>query len=366
MKIYRVLFYLPNLAGGGAERVLINVLDALPRDQFEPILVVHKLEGPHTSKLAHDVGVVELGCGSFWTSIPSLVRCVKRLNPDILVAVTGGAGIPLVLCHLITASSKRLLIWERSVIAGTWSDWKHSLMIFLKRILWKRADLVNCVGDEVAKDVMKHLRLKEEKVISLPSPMLDERYYRYLRQPAPTNLFNDGSPVVLCVARLVELKDHKTLLHAFAKLRATRDARLILLGDGDLREDLEILAENLGIRKSVFFEGFVENPIAYMAKSDMVVLSSRHEGVPGVVVQAMAAGTPVVATDAQGGTSELVRNGSTGWLVPVGDDVALCTAMCTVLDSPHICATFTENAKRFVARYDVDVAMGGYIKALMP
>ena len=366
MKIYRVLFYLPNLAGGGAERVLINVLDALPRDQFEPILVVHKLEGPHTSKLAPDLNVVELGCRSLWTSTPSLVSCVKRLNPDIFVAVTGGAGIPLVLSHLITASSKRLLIWERSVIAGSWTDWKHSLMIFIKRILWKRAALVNCVGNEVAKDVIELLRLEEHKVISLPSPMLDERYYRYLRESPPASLFSDESPVVLCVARLVDAKDHKTLLHAFAKLRATRDVKLVLLGDGNLREDLEILAENLGIKKSVFFEGFVENPVAYMARSDMMVLTSRHEGIPGVVVQAMAAGTPVVATDAKGGTSELVRNGSTGWLVPVGDDAALFSAMCAVLDNPDICATYAQSAKSSVAKYNVDVAMRGYIDALVP
>ena len=144
-------------------------------------------------------------------------------------------------------------------------------------------------------------------------------------------------PVILGVGRLHEQKDFPTLLRAFARVRAKREARLIILGEAkhaEYRTELTTLAAQLGIANDVMFPGFVDNPFAYMAHAAVFVLSSAWEGLPTVLIEALACGCPVVSTDCPSGPAEILENGKYGPLVPVGDDVALADAICSVLNTP--------------------------------
>jgi glycosyltransferase involved in cell wall biosynthesis len=141
-------------------------------------------------------------------------------------------------------------------------------------------------------------------------------------------------PVIATAGRLVEVKDHQTLIAAFARLRQARPARLLIFGEGPLDTALRARAEALGVADHVVFAGYVADPAACYADADLFVLSSTSEGFGNVLVEAMAAGVPVVSTDAPHGPREILADGRFGALVRVGDVGALAAAMAAMLDSP--------------------------------
>ena len=152
--------------------------------------------------------------------------------------------------------------------------------------------------------------------------------------PAHPWLRDPKVPVCLAAGRLCPQKDYPTLIRAFATLAETRPLRLLILGDGPDRADLESLIRQLGLADRVALPGFAENPFSAMARAGVFVLSSAWEGLPGVLIQAMACGTPVVATDCPSGPREVLVDGRYGPLVPVGDPEALAQAIGETLDRP--------------------------------
>ena len=168
-------------------------------------------------------------------------------------------------------------------------------------------------------------------------------------------------PLLLAAGRLAPAKDFATLLRAFARVRARRPVHLVILGEGGLRHTLEKQLRELGIEADVELHGFVDNPFAWMSRASLFVLSSAWEGSPGVLVEAMACGCPVVSTDCPSGPDEILDGGRYGRLVPVGDAAALTEAIATTLD-----ATIDREALRARAReFDVDRAIERYLDVLL-
>jgi len=232
-------------------------------------------------------------------------------------------------------------------------------------VLWPRADLVTAVGTFVEQDIQRHTGIGPDQTMVLYSPILDAEIERLSEEPVEHPWFQESTPIVLCVARFEPVKDHRTPLQGFAKLRETHEARLVLLGDGTIREDLEEQVQALDLADTVWFAGFVDNPFRYMKRSSMLVLTSLREGVPGVVVQAMACGLPVIGTDSPGGTGELVQNEHTGLLIPMSDPEALAHAMRRLVDDPAFAGRLVEEARSSIDRFEVDPALEGYERSLL-
>ncbi|MCG8345898.1 MAG: glycosyltransferase [Chlorobiales bacterium] len=167
-------------------------------------------------------------------------------------------------------------------------------------------------------------------------------------------------PVILGVGRLVQQKDFPLLIRAFSRLRKRREARLMILGEGPLRPELEALVETLDLKKDISLPGFIANPYAYMRCSALFILSSRWEGFGNVLVEAMACGTPVVSTDCPSGPSEILENGKWGRLVPVGDVNAMAFAMESALIEPS-----THDTAMRAADFSVEQAISSYIQVLL-
>jgi glycosyltransferase involved in cell wall biosynthesis len=168
------------------------------------------------------------------------------------------------------------------------------------------------------------------------NPVVDYRLVT-MAQASPSHpwLLSRQVPVILAAGRLVPQKDFTTLIQAFARVRRERPARLLILGDGEQRDALLALAAECGVRDDVDLPGFDPNPFAAMRAASAFVLSSRYEGLPGVLIQAMACGARVVSTDCPSGPREVLEGGRWGTLVPVGDVAALATAVAATLDDPH-------------------------------
>ena len=167
--------------------------------------------------------------------------------------------------------------------------------------------------------------------------------------------------MILSAGRLTGVKDHATLLRAFAEVLDSRAARLVVLGDGIERDNLLQLAERYGIADSVDLPGFRVNPFAYMSRASVFVLSSRYEGFPNVLVQAMACGTPVVSTNCRSGPDEILEDGRWGRLVPVGGWRSMADAILATLDNPTPSAHLISRA----STYSVETSVDRYLEVLL-
>jgi len=206
-------------------------------------------------------------------------------------------------------------------------------MMILMFIVYPVAEDVIAVYSVVADVLISIVAVSRDKILVVYNPIDTE----YIRQQCVKSVIHPwlasrATPVILAVGRLTEAKNYPLLLRAFAKLRESKTCKLIVLGEGELRDSLQSLAIDFGVDKDVDFHGFVDNPYAWMHQADLFVLSSAWEGLPNVLIQAMACGVPVVSTNCRSGPAEILEGGRWGTLVPVNDYAALATAMGDVLD----------------------------------
>jgi len=234
------------------------------------------------------------------------------------------------------------------------------------RTLYPKADVIVAVSQGIAEDLMQNYGVPEEKVKVIFNPVVTEELFDMALEDVSHPWFEqEHSPVILAVGRLTMAKDYPTLFRAFSLVRQVRPAKLLILGEGEERANLERLAVELGIQKDVSMPGFVDNPFAFMAKASVFVLSSAWEGFPNVLVEALACGCPVVATDCRSGPREILDNGRYGRLVPVGDYEALAKAILETLDNPDFPATKEERIQRAL-EFSLDAVVEKYLQVLLP
>ena len=211
---------------------------------------------------------------------------------------------------------------------------RHRYRRRYQRLFESAACLVG-VSQGVSDSLAAAIRVPRESVTTLYNPVITPDFHvRMAERPNHPWFLDGGAPVILSVGRLAGAKDFSTLIKAFARLASRRSCRMIILGEGKRRVRLERLVQALGLADRVSLPGWVENPLAFMSRASLFVLASRREGLPVVLVEALACGCPCVSTDCPAGPAEILQNGKVGPLVPVGDDVALAQAMERVLDQP--------------------------------
>jgi glycosyltransferase involved in cell wall biosynthesis len=238
-------------------------------------------------------------------------------------------------------------------------------LLVAKRLLYPRADRVTAVAQGVKDDLVARLGLAPERISVVFNPVVDAELRQQAEEALDHPWFVAGSsPVLLAAGRLVTEKNFPLLLRAFARLRAERPLRLVILGEGPLRSSLQALARELGVAEDVDLPGFDPNPFRYMARAAAFVLSSRFEGLPGVLIQAMACGAAVIATDCPSGPAEIIEHGEDGFLVPVDGLEDLVQRLRQVLDDPELRHRLGARARQSVERFAVERVIGGYARAL--
>jgi len=231
--------------------------------------------------------------------------------------------------------------------------------------LYPKADRIHAVSLGVADDVAVVTKVDRRRIRVIYNPILTEDMLLKAEQPLNDPWFLPGEPpVILGAGRLVHQKDFATLIRAFALLRSRIRARLVILGEGPLRGELESLAQQLGVDEDVRFIGFVLNPFVYMKRAAVFVLPSLHEGFPNVLAEAMAVGTPVVATNCPSGPDEILEGGKWGHLVPIRDTRALADAIAETLLNPN--PSRVEGALRRVEKLRLEHIVDEYLRELFP
>ena len=239
---------------------------------------------------------------------------------------------------------------------------KREKQLKLLRKYYSLNDGIMAVFLGVAEDTAKIINIPVEKIRVIHNPVVTPELDSLASIPPEHPWFSDEArvPVILGIGRLEPQKDFPNLIQAFARARQSTPCRLMILGEGALRPELQALADKLGVAGDLAMPGFVNNPYQYMRAAALFVLSSRWEGSPNGLTEALAVGTPVVATDCPNGPYEILQAGKYGHLVPMGDAPALAAAMLETLRSPHD-AAFLRNG---VARYSVENSAREYLAAM--
>lgn len=334
-----IAFYLPSLRGGGAERVTVTLASGFVARGHAVDIVLAQAEGAYLSDLHPDVRVVDLRARRVLSSLPGLVRYLRRARPQAIMSSMWHANIIVILGRWLSGSKARLVVREAStpsINMATLPAWQRGAYRRLIGSHYRMADCIIAPSSGVAMDLHQYIGLAPEKIAVVPNPVIHPGLFEKAQLPPSHPWFvEDALPVILSVGRLGAEKDFPTLVRAFARVQARYPARLMILGEGSERPLLENLARELGIAETVAFPGFVDNPWSYMSRAAVYVLTSRFEGLPGALIEAMAMGCPVVATDCPSGPREILADGKYGQLVPVGDVEALSLAILDTLKKPR-------------------------------
>lgn len=330
-------FFMPNLAGGGAERSTLNLIPALKERGYDVGLIVGNLEGELRDNIPSELAVTNFDVARTWRTLFPLVRYLRRHKPDVLLSALGHNNMIAVWARALAGVKTKVVICQHGMLSHhsrEKSDYRYKLLPYLYRWFAPWADAIVNVSQGAADDLAQITGLKRSFINVINNPVVPPEFETLASQQIDHPFFRSGVPVFLAVGRLVDSKDFQMLIDAFALFRQKRDARLIVLGDGALREPLERFAAQRQVANDISFVGFVHNPLPYMRQASAVLVSSRFESFGNVIIEALAAGTPVVSTDCPSGPAEILDHGRYGTLVPVGDAAAMAAAMGDAVDHP--------------------------------
>lgn len=358
-----IAIYLPSLRGGGAERAMVTLANGFADRGLKIDLVLAKAEGPYLSEVSPNVRVVDLQSSRVLASLPGLVHYLRRERPQAMLSALSHANIIAVTARMLAGVSVRLVVSERSNLSMSSrkpQNLRGRAVLPLMRWVYRKADGVVAVSRGVADDLSRTIGLPRDRVSVVYNPVVTSELIYKSRASLEHPWLGEGKPpVILGAGRLTHSKDFATLIRAFAQVRTVHDCRLVILGEGELRVELEQLIMSLGIADSVQLPGFTENPFAWMSRVRLFVLSSRWEGLPNVLIQAMACGAAVVSTDCPSGPDEILEGGKWGKLAPVGDVKELASAMIASLDT--LCEQ-SPDVRRRARDFRQELAVDGYLK----
>ncbi len=357
----------PGRTQGGLEVVVTHIANALRKkgNRVDMLVMPPKGENPVPPGLEEGIRVFNLKSKHKLVGLFTLSNYLRQQQPEVLMAAGHRS-------NMLALRTSRLLRQPPPVVLGVHNTLSRQMSQFnpLKRLLrtlvirrsYPRSKAVIAVSQGVAEDLQNHFHLPPGLIHTIHNPVVTDDLLRSAQEPLCHPWFEEESPpVIVSVGRLRPQKDYTTLIKAFHIVQKQRMCRLLILGEGVERPILEAQIEELGLQEHVQLPGFVANPLPYMKNAALFVLSSCFEGLPTVLIEALATGVPIVSTDCPSGPREILADGRYGPLVPVGDVQALAAAMLERLDAPRESEQLMAAAQR---RFDVERAATLYAALL--
>lgn len=334
----RISLLVPNLEPGGVERMRVHLANEFSKSGYKVDLVVAEPSGSFMDNVDKRVNVVDLGASNFTdigvvSIVVPLWSYLRETEPTILISSMNHVNIFSLISWRLSNTDTRIFISDHNPPAKS-SNKKQLVVNAIARMTYEWADEIIAVSQSVAKDMSTEYSIAREEISVINNPVISSEIYDKLKCGVNHSWFDDPEyEVILHVGRLHPQKDQETLLRAFDTVHKSRpQARLVIIGDGERRKELENLAIDLGLKDHVEFLGYLENPYKYMSKSDVFVLTSVWEGFGNVIVEAMACGCPVVSTECLG-PREILSNGQYGKLAPIRDNESIAEKIIATLDS---------------------------------
>jgi glycosyltransferase involved in cell wall biosynthesis len=339
---YRILFFVDTL-GGGVTRVVVNLIRHLDPALFRPSLAVVRHREGHLVDVPKEVPVHIFDKRHVRQATFGLARLLRQTRPALLLSAQDHLNVVALLAQRLSGEATKTVasVHTTPVMAFRANPGiKNRVLIpVTMRLLYPTADGIHAVSQGAADGLADVAAIPSDAVKVIHNPIVDERIEVQSQEAVTHRWFSEPAPVIVSVGRLSEEKGYPYLLKAVARILPQRPVKLVMVGEGPQRAELETLARELGIAESVDLIGYRENPYKYLARSQVFVLSSLWEGLPAVLVEAMACGAPVVATDCRSGPGEIITNDREGLLVPPADAEALADSILKVLSDATLADT---------------------------
>jgi len=366
----KIAIFLPSLTAGGVARVMLQLAHSFVDSGHTVDLLLCRSQGEFMGQLPSQIRVLELKARPLWVSrlllilrnfgairvlslpilfslkppkslafLPDLIQYLRQEKPNVLLAAKTHTNLVALWATQLAKGSHRVVISERTTLVDiikTSKKWRWRFILPVLAQEYPKAGGIITVSNGVKEELVLHSGLPPQTITTIYNPLLTHKIREKSEESINHPWFQkEGSPpIILGVGRLVPQKDFSTLVKAFSHVRQSRPAHLVIIGEGRQRSELTTLAQTLGIDKDVWMPGFSDNPYAFMGKASILVLSSIYEGLPNVLIEALACGCPIVSTDCPSGPSEILEKGKYGTLVPMGDSQALAQAIHHTLDHP--------------------------------
>lgn len=361
-----IVIVLPNLCGGGAERLHVNLANDWAAQGFDVEFILLQKGGDLISLLAPEIVVTTLNVARIRSVIFPLVSRLIKNPPQVLLAAMWPLTSAVVFAWMLSGRKSKLFLSEHENLTASYIKQRRINFFYLQaliRLTYPMASGVISVSRGVKKDLCELGSLSERMVKVIYNPAATGLPSKGQTHNKEDQLWGANSDChILTVGRLTLQKDHETLIRAFKLLPNELNARLIILGEGPLRNSLEALIKKLKLEDSVFLPGFVLNPYPWFRSADVFVLSSLWEGFGNVIVEALECGLPIVSTDCPSGPSEILQDGQYGKLVPVRNPKALARAIGESLIEPHDFEALIKHSKNFSVRKISDEYLAYFLK----
>lgn len=329
----RITIFFHHLEIGGAERVMLQLAQGFIDTGHSVDLVLARAKGPLLAEVPSAARVIDFDTTSPLTMFVKLLSYLRVQRPSALLSPFEVTSIVAIVARKITGAPTKVVVRISTHLSkNKRARWKKIVERFVVSWLYPFADGIVAVSRGVAEDLASYARIPLDRIKVIYSPVITDQMLQSANETVNHPFFADSQyPIILSVGRLSEEKDFETLIRAFEMVRKKIPSRLIILGDGEKRQELEALIHRSGFENAVALPGFELNPFAFMKRVSVFVLSSKWEGLPGALIQALACGCPVVSTDCLSGPSEILKGGEYGYLVPVGDIDAIAAGIAAVL-----------------------------------
>jgi glycosyltransferase involved in cell wall biosynthesis len=360
-----IALFLPSLEGGGAERAFVDLANQFVDLGVRIDLVLVRAKGPYLSEVRPEVRVVDLQSSRTALSVLKLSRYLRKNQPNAIISGLDTANMTSMIACIEAGCSNRAIFTQRAILRECYRlqyPHTHRAWLVVLRLFYARARLIISNSHAARHDLCEGFGIPLSKLAVIHNSVDINRIERLAivdsKHPWTTS---SAKPLILSVGSLTPRKDFSTLLRAFAIVRQSLDCNLVVLGEGPERNRLEALAQEIGVADSVQFLGFDANPFRWMARARVMASSTLAEGCPNVIQQALACGTPIVATDCPGGTSEILEGGKWGRLVPVANPQAMADAIiATLKDKSH------PDGRMRAADFDPKRNAQEYLKLVLP
>jgi glycosyltransferase involved in cell wall biosynthesis len=362
----RVLFLVPSFAGGGggAERIVATLLSHLDGARFDLHLAIAQERSSFWQHIPANVPVHELQLSRMRYALPSIVRLAWRLRPQVIMSTVVYLNVLLLLARPFLPRRTRILVEEVTAASAfvRQDSQRPRLWTWLYRRLYPKADMIICLSEFIKNDLITNFGVPPEKLARIYGPIEVDR----LRQLANSENPYGGTkrPTVVAAGRFSREKGFDVLLEAAAAIAgAIPNLRLVILGEGPLQRELKEQAGRLGLDEQVSFAGFQENPWTYFRHADVFIMPSRYEGLGIAVLETLAVGTAVIATDCPGGIREIQERTGGVTLVPAENPAALAQAVITFLKETGIQPRSAANQPR-MDDFDLPQSIAAYTELL--
>lgn len=353
----KILFIIPSLAGGGAERVFSLLVKHIDRSSFIPALALLKKEGPFLSDVPADVDLINLQSEKSRYAFFKIIRLVRKMKPDIVCSTLGYLNLITLMAGFFFPTQVKIVIRESTFVSESFKLEKYGrLFARMYKWLYRRADNVVCLSESMRHDLLSQFELPREKIVVIPNPV----EYNLVRQKAkaPTGASFPGlrkNRTLISIGRLEYVKGHDLLIDALAQL--DEDVQLILIGAGKQRDVLAQRAQETGLGTRVHFLGFQDNPFAYTKFASLFVFPSRYEGFGSAIIEALACSLPVVTFSGPTAAREIITPGFNGFLAEKQDSNNLAAAIRRAMEHYFDPAAIERDARE---RFDVHRIISKY------